>query len=63
MNFFDILNVDKHFTPKLINKKYHVTKDRPKYQNLYNKLVYIGEQISSSSLVGRKFIELIRMNR
>ncbi len=41
MNFFKILNVDKDFTPKLINKKYHVTKDRPKYQNLNRLVVHL----------------------
>jgi len=59
-NFFKIIGVDESFVPTLVNQKYHVTKDRPKYQNIYNNLVRVGEWLSNSSLKGKFFIDFIR---
>jgi len=58
--FFNIIGVDDSFVPTLVNQKYHVTKDRPKYQNIYNNLVRAGEWLSNSSLKGARFIDFIR---
>lgn len=60
---YTYIGVDPLFEAELINRKYHARKPRPRFQNIYNRLVDLSKWIARQSSSAAKALQLIRSSR